>query len=277
MGVLLGIAAGILLGVSDFMANRASRTISSASVSRTNLAVSGLIAPLLLFVKPVDWTLRDVVLATISGVTLSGGLIMLYRGYTVARMGIVAPTASVLLAAVPVLYDLVKGNTPSKVAASGMILGLLALVLTTYQRGGMGSVKIGVVLGVGAGLLFGVAFTLTSQTSDAAGLSPVLIQRVSGLLPDPVATIRQGADPGPSRAGASLGHRVRPGGRGRARLAEARIHQRCCRAGVGRRVAICRGRCGVVGDLQQGTDASLASDWRRCRRRRCCTHGTWLV
>ena len=182
MGVLLGIAAGILLGVSDFMANRASRTISSASVSRTNLAVSGLIAPLLLFVKPVEWTLRDVVLATISGITLSGGLIMLYRGYTVARMGIVAPTASVLLAAVPVLYDLIKGNTPSKVAASGMILGLLALVLTTYQRGGMGSVKIGVVLGVGAGLLFGVAFTLTSQTSDAAGLSPVLIQRVSGLL-----------------------------------------------------------------------------------------------
>jgi drug/metabolite transporter (DMT)-like permease len=63
-----------------------------------------------------------------------------------------------------------------------MILGLLALVLTTYQRGGMGSVKVGVVLGVGAGLLFGVAFTLTSQTSDAAGLSPVLIQRISGLL-----------------------------------------------------------------------------------------------
>jgi len=182
MGVLLGIAAGVLLGISDFMANRASRTISSASVSRTNLAVSGLIAPLLLFVKPVDWTLRDIVLATISGITLSGGLIMLYRGYTVARMGIVAPTASVLLAAVPVLYDLIKGNTPSKVAASGMILGLLALVLTTYQRGGMGSVKIGVVLGVGAGLLFGVAFTLTSQTSDAAGLSPVLIQRLSGLL-----------------------------------------------------------------------------------------------
>jgi uncharacterized membrane protein len=182
MGVLLGIAAGILLGISDFTANRASRTISSASVSRTNLCVSGLIAPLLLFVKPVEWTLRDLVIATISGVTLSGGLMMLYRGYTVARMGIVAPTASVLLAAVPVLYDLIKGNTPSKVAASGMILGLLALVLTTYQRGGMGSVKIGVILGVGAGVLFGVAFTLTSQTSDAAGLSPVLIQRFSGLL-----------------------------------------------------------------------------------------------
>ena len=181
MGVLLGVVAGILLGVSDFAANRASRTISSVSVSRTNLAVSGVIAPLLLFVKPVEWTMRDVVLSTVSGITLSGGLVMLYRGYTVARMGIVAPTASVLLAAVPVLYDLSRGHTPGTLAACGMALGLLALVLTTYQRGGMGSVKIGVFLGVGAGVLFGIAFTLTSETSDAAGLSPVMIQRLAGL------------------------------------------------------------------------------------------------
>lgn len=182
MGVLLGVAAGILLGTSDFFANRASRTISSASVSRTNLFVSGLISPLLLFVKPVEWRLGDIVIAMISGVTLSGGLVMLYRGYTVARMGIVAPTASVLLAAVPVLYDLIKGHTPSMLAGSGMVLGLVALVLTTYERGGMGSVKMGILLGVGAGLLFGIAFTLTSETSEAAGLSPVLIQRFSGLL-----------------------------------------------------------------------------------------------
>lgn len=182
MGVLLGIAAGILLGVSDFMANRASRTISSASVTRTNLAVSGLISPLLLFVKPVEWNLKDLVIATISGIALSAGLVLLYRGYTVARMGIVAPTASVLLAAVPVLYDLTQGHTPSTVAASGMALGLAALVLVTYERGGMGSVKLGILLGVGAGTLFGVAFTMTAETSEAAGLSPVLIQRVSGLL-----------------------------------------------------------------------------------------------
>jgi drug/metabolite transporter (DMT)-like permease len=182
MGVLLGVVAGILLGVSDFTASRASRTISSVSVSRTNLAVSGLIAPLLLFVKPVEWTLRDFVLGALSGIVLSGGLVLLYRGYSVARMGIVAPVASVLLAAVPVLYDLAKGHTPSTVAACGMVLGLLALVLTTYERGGLGSTKVGLLLGVGAGLLFGVAFTLTSQTSDAAGLSPVMVQRLSGLL-----------------------------------------------------------------------------------------------
>ncbi len=182
MGVILGVIAGMLLGVSDFTANRASRSVSPVSVTRTNLFVSGLIAPLLLLVKPVEWTLRDLILGSLSGVTLAAGLVLLYRGYTVARMGIVAPTSSVLLAAVPVLYDLIKGHTPSTLAASGMVLGVAALVLTTYERGGSGSAGIGVLLGVGAGALFGIAFTLTAQTSDAAGLSPVLTQRLAGLV-----------------------------------------------------------------------------------------------
>ena len=45
-------------------------------------------------------------------------------------------------------------------------------MLTTYEPGGMGSVKIGIVLGVGAGLLFGIAFTLTSQTSTPPACRP---------------------------------------------------------------------------------------------------------
>jgi drug/metabolite transporter (DMT)-like permease len=174
--------AGILLGCSDFTATRASRTVSPVSVSRTNLAISGLIAPLLFFVKPVEWTLRDVVLGSLSGVALAAGLVLLYRGYSVARMGIVAPTSSVLLAAVPVLLDLTKGHTPKPIAAAGMMLGLVALVLTTYERGGTGSTRIGILLGIGAGLLFGVAFALTAETSDEAGLSPVFTQRLAGLL-----------------------------------------------------------------------------------------------
>ena len=49
------------------------------------------------------------------------------------------------------IYATHEVHTPSTVAACGMVLGLLALVLTTYERGGMGSVKIGILLGVGVG------------------------------------------------------------------------------------------------------------------------------
>ncbi|MFM2076583.1 MAG: hypothetical protein RJA49_473, partial [Actinomycetota bacterium] len=108
------------------------------------------------------------------------GLMLLYEGYAVARMGIVAPLASVLLAVVPVLWDLVNGVRPGTTAAVGMVLGLIALVLTSYTPGGSGSVVMGAVLGVSSGVVFGVAFTLMGEVGKASGLLPVVVQRTAG-------------------------------------------------------------------------------------------------
>ena len=182
MSLLFGVIAAILLGASDFCAARASRTVSSITVTRTALGISMVVAPLLMLVKPVEWRLHDVLLAGVSGVAMTAGLLMLYRGYSVARMGIVAPTSSVLLTAVPIVYDLAQGITPSGLAASGMALGLVALVLTSYTPGGAGSAKMGLVFGVGSGVLFGIAFTLMGAVSKSAGLMPVFVQRGFGFV-----------------------------------------------------------------------------------------------
>jgi drug/metabolite transporter (DMT)-like permease len=105
----------------------------------------------------------------------------LYQGYKVARMGVVAPLSSVLLATVPVVWDLFHGQTPGTTAAVGMALGLVALVLTSYTPGGSGSATMGAVLGVASGVAFGVAFALMGEVSEASGLLPVIVQRVAGL------------------------------------------------------------------------------------------------
>ena len=60
------------------------------------------------------------VIGGIAGLCMSLGLVLLYRGYAVARMGIVAPLSSVLLASVPVLWDVVNGVRPGAIAAAGM-------------------------------------------------------------------------------------------------------------------------------------------------------------
>jgi drug/metabolite transporter (DMT)-like permease len=180
MSLLFGVIAAVLLGASDFCAARASRTASSISVTRTALGMSMLVAPLLMLVEPVEWHVRDVLLAGCSGVAMTGGLLLLYRGYSVARMGIVAPTSSVLLTAVPIVYDLTQGINPSGLAAAGMAVGLAALVLTSYTPGGAGSAKLGLLFGVGSGVLFGIAFTLMGEVSKAAGLMPVFVQRSFG-------------------------------------------------------------------------------------------------
>lgn len=180
IALVFAIAAALLLGASDFFAARSARTTPAITVTRTAVAVSTVLSPLLLLLVDSRWIARDLLVGSLSGLSMIVGLMLLYRGYAVARMGIVAPLSSVLLAAVPVLWDLVNGVRPGGLASAGMALGVVALVLTSYTPGGEGSVRIGAILGVGSGIAFGVAFTLMGEASKEAGLTPVIAQRSAG-------------------------------------------------------------------------------------------------
>lgn len=181
LALVYAIVAAVLLGSSDFFAARAARATPSVTVTRTVVGVSTLLSPLLLLAVESQWILRDALIGAASGVAMTSGLLLLYRGYSVARMGVVAPMSSVLLAAVPVVTDLLRGSRPSTLGAIGMGVGIVALVLTSYHPGGAGSVSLGAILGIGSGVLFGIAFTLMGEVSEAAGLMPVLMQRLTGL------------------------------------------------------------------------------------------------
>lgn len=182
MALTLAIAAAVLLGTSDFFAARSARTTASLSVTRTAVGVSTALSPLLLLLVDSRWSARDTVIGVVSGLAMITGLMLLYHGYSVARMGIVAPLSSVLLATVPVVWDLMHGVTPSGWASVGMALGMAALVLTSYTPGGRGSVRQGAVLGIASGVAFGAAFTLMGEVSKASGLSPVIAQRGTGFV-----------------------------------------------------------------------------------------------
>lgn len=178
----LAIVAAVLLGASDLFAARSTRSgVPAITVTRTAVATSAVMAPLLLLVVDSRWIGHDLVLGGIAGLCMVTGLILLYRGYAVARMGIVAPLASVLLAAVPVVWDMINGVDTGTVSAIGMALGVIALVLTSYTPGGTGSVAMGAALGISSGVVFGIAFTLMGEISSEAGVAPVVVQRLAGL------------------------------------------------------------------------------------------------
>lgn len=182
MSLFLAVVSALLLGGSDFFAARSARTTPSITVTRSAVLTSVTLSPLLLLVVDSRWSWRDSVIGALSGVAMVVGLMLLYEGYKVARMGIVAPLSSVLLTAVPVLWDAVTGVRPGPLASVGMVIGIAALVLTGYTPGGEGSAALGAVLGLGSGVAFGVAFTLMGQASGEAGLSPVIAQRGAGLV-----------------------------------------------------------------------------------------------
>lgn len=182
MAITFGVLSALLLGASDFLAARSARHAPSLSVTRTVVSTSLVCSPVLLLLVDSDPTQRDLLLGVGSGIAMITGLMLLYHGYKVARMGIVAPTSSVLLAAVPVLFDLVRGERPSALGAVGIVIGLMALVLTSYTPGGEGSATLGALLGLASGVAFGIAFTLMGEVSEEAGLAPVLAQRLAGFV-----------------------------------------------------------------------------------------------
>jgi drug/metabolite transporter (DMT)-like permease len=182
MAITFGVFSALLLGLSDFLAARAARHAASLSVTRTVVSTSLVFSPLLLLLVDSAPTRRDLLLGAGSGIAMITGLMLLYHGYKVARMGIVAPTSSVLLAAVPVIVDLIRGERPGTLGAIGIVIGLVALVLTSYTPGGQGSATLGAVLGLASGVAFGIAFTLMGEVGEDAGLAPVLAQRLAGFL-----------------------------------------------------------------------------------------------
>ena len=182
MGILLGGIAALLFGTSDVLAAHGSRTDRPIAVTRTALLVALLFTPLFLVLKPWHIGGTDLVYASLSGVFNGGALLALYIGYTKAPIGVVAPLASVLTAMVPVFIDLIRGNGLSPLGGVGVVIGLFAVALSTYQPGGRGSIRNALLIGSGAGVGFGLAFALLDLTSESAGLAPVPIQRLSGLV-----------------------------------------------------------------------------------------------
>ena len=182
----LAVTAALLLGSSDFFAARSARTTASITVTRTAVLASAVLSPLLLLLVDSKWILKDSILGAVGGLAMITGLMLLYHGYSVARMGVVAPLSSVLLATVPVIWDLINGIRPGLWSGIGMGLGGVALVLTSYARSGAtpgdsGSTTQGALLGLASGMGFGIAFTVLGQVSDAAGLAPSIVQRAAGV------------------------------------------------------------------------------------------------
>lgn len=214
MAFVLGLSAAVAWGAADFLGGVASRRAHAASVVLVSqwwgaLAAAGLVAV---------WgsgtlTVADSVPSAGAGLVGAVGLVLLYRGLAVGRMGLVAPLSSVLAGLLPVAWGLGSGERPSSTALAGVALAIVAVALVTREPADPAAptrVLTPVLYGLGAGVGFGFVGILFSQTDPSSGAWPLLVARlasstaVGGLL---VATRRYAA-PGASQratvAGAGL-------------------------------------------------------------------------
>ena len=105
MAILLAALASVFIGSGEHVASGASRRIRSEEIV-AGFFVTGLaLTPLLLLVVPSRIDTGDLGLGAVAGVANALGLIFIYRGYSVSSVGVVAPVAGVLMAALPAVLD----------------------------------------------------------------------------------------------------------------------------------------------------------------------------
>jgi drug/metabolite transporter (DMT)-like permease len=183
MGIVLGIAAALLYGGSDFGGGLLSRKMGSlrvnvvASAAAVTLAWAGL----LLSGGPGP-TPQAVIWGLASGLGGGIGTLALYRGLARGQMSVVGPLSAVGAAVIPVLVGVAQGERPSPLAMAGVLVALPAIVLVAATGRVRGTVRAGLADGLLAGAAFGVMFIGLAQAGRTSGLWPVSSEQTGSLL-----------------------------------------------------------------------------------------------
>jgi drug/metabolite transporter (DMT)-like permease len=175
--VLLGLLASVMIGSSDFLGARtAGRT---TPLQTTTAAFLGGAVTVALYSPLLGTpTASDLASGALSGVAAFLALTTLWWAYSRSSVGVAAPLAAVVSTVLPVLYDAVRGEVPGPSGWAGVVVGVSALVLTSWAPGTAG-LRDGIVLGALAGVAFAAMFLIAVSTSDAAGTWPVVSQRLT--------------------------------------------------------------------------------------------------
>jgi drug/metabolite transporter (DMT)-like permease len=183
MGIVLGLAAALLYGSSDFGGGVASRRFGSLRVTVIGSAVATVLAWATLgVVGGPGPTVRAVAWGLASGLAGGIGTMVLYRGLARGQMSVVGPVSAVGAAVVPVAAGVALGERPGLVAIAGVLISLPAIVLVAASGPVRGKLRGGLLDGLAAGLAFGILFVGLAQAGRNAGLWPVASEQTGALL-----------------------------------------------------------------------------------------------
>ncbi|SHK32427.1 EamA-like transporter family protein [Pseudonocardia thermophila] len=182
MSVPFALPSALSYGIADFAGGLAARrtpvlvvTTLAQAAGFVALVPTVLLLPGELSLAAVGWGLA----ASVAGVT---GLMLYLRGLAVGPMGIVAPLSAVVGAGLPLLVGVIGGERPGPVAWFAMALALAAIVMATMGTDRTAGARGGVLLGLAAGIGFGLFFVALDASPADSGMWPQLAGRCAATL-----------------------------------------------------------------------------------------------
>jgi drug/metabolite transporter (DMT)-like permease len=187
VSVIFALLSALCYGTGDFVGGVMSTRIPAWTAAFCS-QVGGAVATLILaFITAGEITASSLAWGAASGVGTGVGLVALYHGLAVGRMGVVAPLSGIVGAIVPAVTGLLTGDDPSALIWVGLLLALpaVALVASTpsaTEGGNENRRGSGAIYGIIAGAAFGIGFATIAQVPESAGHWPVALSMAVGAL-----------------------------------------------------------------------------------------------
>jgi drug/metabolite transporter (DMT)-like permease len=203
------VAAVFIWGASDFAGGFASRRANAFVLTAFSHFCACLLMLAVVFAQHGAIPDRASILWSLLAGTLGGfSLAIFYRALAAGQMGLTAPIAALLGAAIPTLVDIALEGSPSKWSIAGFALAIVAIWLITRPEPAGQNDETGHPKGVAAAALAGVGFAGFYLCVHQATGSPAwiaLIARIASLSATAVAVAATRAPLKLGRPAAALG------------------------------------------------------------------------
>jgi drug/metabolite transporter (DMT)-like permease len=177
--VVLGLLSALSFGSSDFGAGLTSRRVPVLGVALAVQIVGAAIAlaaALAVSEPPPDAGALGLGIG--AGLCGVAGILCLYSGLAVGRMGVVAPVTGVLGAALPVVVALVFEGVPAPGVSLGMALALVAVVIVS-RAPAVGGRRSGIELALVAGAFIGLFNVIIGRLPEGVVWWPLLALKLA--------------------------------------------------------------------------------------------------
>ena len=177
--VLLGLGAAIAWGAGDFGGGWASRRAPVFGVALI-VQVLGVALAVVLALATGESALapETIAISVAAGVCVTIGIVGLYHGLAIGRMGVVAPVTGLIAAVLPVVAGIVRDGLPAMLVLVGIVLALVAVVLVSRAPGETGS-RSGIEFALVGGIGIGLFNILAGELPDGQVFGPLVVIKLA--------------------------------------------------------------------------------------------------
>ncbi len=179
LGVIFALTSALVWGSGDFSGGIATRRHNPFQVLALASITGIIVLALLAIVRGEAFPdLTSSAWATSAGVSGALGIAALYRALSLGNAAIVAPTAAVTGAILPIVFGTALEGVPRLTQIAGFLAGIVGIwLLTKSPSASRDEVQGGLLLAFSAGLGFGGFFILIAQVEPGIIFTPLVVAK----------------------------------------------------------------------------------------------------